>query len=85
MNRYKVKQADFEKVKKYLKGKLFKNKTPSWGIKFKERLTVKKGKILFDGLQIVPQEEADSFLCCMTETRLRSAATRPSTTSKNRL
>ena len=62
MNRYKVKQADFEKAKKYLAGKAFKNKTPSWAVKFKDRLTVKKGKVLFDGLEIIPQEDADSYL-----------------------
>ena len=62
MNRYKVKKADFEKVKKYLAGKAFKNKTPSWGVKFKDQLTVKKGKVLFDGLEVVPLEEADNYL-----------------------
>ena len=62
MNRYKVKQEDFEKVKKYMAGKAKKNQTPSWGIKFKDRLTVKKGKVLFDGLEIVPRESADAYL-----------------------
>ena len=62
MNRYKVRKGDFEKVKKYIAGKAFKKGTPSWGVKFKDRLTVKKGQVLFDGLKIVPVEEADAFL-----------------------
>ena len=62
MNRYKVKQADFDLVKKYIAGKAFKNKTPTWGVKFKDRLSIKKNKVLFDGLEIVPQEDADTYL-----------------------
>ena len=62
MNRYKVKKADFDKAKKYLAGKAFKKQSPSWAVKFKDRLTVKKGKVLFDGLEIIAQEDADAFL-----------------------
>ena len=62
MNRYKIKKVDFEKAKQYLAGKLFKKNSPSWAVKFKERLTVKKGKVLFDGLEIIAQEDADAYL-----------------------
>ena len=62
MNRYKVKKADFEKAKKYMAGKLFKKQTPTWAVKYKDRLTVKNGKVLFDGLKIIAQEDADAFL-----------------------
>ena len=62
MNRFKIKKADFEKAKKYLAGKAFKKQTPTWAVKYKERLTVKNGEVLFDGLKIIPQEDADAFL-----------------------
>ena len=62
MNRYRVKKSDFEKAKKYLAGKAFKNASPTWAVKFKDKLTVKKGKVLYDGLQIIAQEDADAFL-----------------------
>ena len=63
MNRYKVIKSDFAKVRKYLsKNGATKTQTPSWGVKFKDRLSVVNGKIKFDGLTIIPDSEKSTYL-----------------------
>ena len=63
MNRYRVLKTDFDKVKKYLSKKgAPKSKTPSWGVKFKDRLSVVNGEVKYDGLKIVPDSEKSTYL-----------------------
>lgn len=62
MNRYKIKEVDFIAAIKYLKTGNGEIDAPNWAIKNKKHLTIKKKKIFFKGLEIIPEEKVDMYL-----------------------
>ena len=62
MNRYKIKREDFPKAIKYLAGKAFKSKTPSWVVKNEKFLQVVDGKVRYNNLPIIPSEDVADYL-----------------------
>ena len=62
LNRFKIHEADFAKAKQYLQKKLFKKDTPNWVVKNATNLSVDGGKVLFNGLPIIPVEKQDEYL-----------------------
>ena len=62
MNRYKISKDSFPKVKKFLKGEVFKKDAPSFARKFKEDLSFKGNDLYFKGQLVIPQETVDGYL-----------------------
>ena len=62
MNRYKFLEAQFPIVKTYLKNNKLTKNLPKWAVKFKEQLTIKKGKIMYMDKEIVPREKVQDYL-----------------------
>ena len=61
MNRFKFTQSGIENAKKFLKGKKTQS-VPQWAKRYKDELSIKKGKIVFDNKVIVPIEQVDDLL-----------------------
>ena len=62
LNRFKINQADFPKAIKYLLKKAYKKDTPNWIVKNEKHLTIEAGKVLYNGLKIIPIEKQDEYL-----------------------
>lgn len=63
LSRFKIKKTDFAKAIKFLsKAGAFKKDTPSWVIKNKDNLQVVDGKVRYNNLEIVPNENIDTYL-----------------------
>ena len=62
LSRYTIKKADFPKAILYLQGKSFKSKSPSWAVKNKDYLQVVEGKVRYNNLPIIPNEEVEKYL-----------------------
>ena len=62
MFRYKIKRGDLNTVKKYLKTKSGKLQLPSWGIRFKDSLSLKGDVVMYNGKEIVPRENIEQYL-----------------------
>jgi len=62
MFRYKILEEDVNRVKKYLVKGTGKLQLPTWGRKFKEDLSIKKGKLMFKDKEIVSKTGIDSYL-----------------------
>ena len=61
MNRYRISGPQIKKAKKYLKdGKP--RGVPAWATKFKDKLSVKVGKLYYEGKLIIPREDVDDYL-----------------------
>ena len=60
INRYKFKDADIVRVKKYLKSGT--GNAPNWAKKFKGDLSVKGNTVFYKGKEIVTQENMDDWL-----------------------
>ena len=64
LNRYRnVNLKDIDAVKKFVTGKVKDNKPPNaWAKRFKDKLSVKGGKLLLDGRIVVANEERDDLM-----------------------
>ena len=62
MNRYQILEKDIPKVKAFLKnGKT--DGVPKWAIRFKDKLSVKNGKVFFEQTkQVVPKDQVETYL-----------------------
>ena len=61
MNRYQIMENDLPNVKKFLKSG-DKDGIPKWAIRFKDKLSVKQGKLYFDGKLVVPKEQVEKYI-----------------------
>ena len=61
MNRYRITESQLPIVKKFLAGKAT-NKVPTWAKKFKDDLSVKRGKLFYKQQEVIPREQIDTFL-----------------------
>ena len=62
INRYKITKADVAQAVKFLKTKKGHLDVAPWVEKFKANLSVKNGKLNFDGKEVVPREDVDAYL-----------------------
>jgi len=62
MFRYKLKEADVSKVKKYLRTKKGRLQLPPWGVRFEKDLKLKGGDLFFKDKQVVPLEKWEDYL-----------------------
>lgn len=62
MFRYKIRDAQLAKVKKYLRTKSGRLQMPNWGIKFEKDLTLKGTKVYYKDKEIVPQDRVEPYL-----------------------
>ena len=62
MNRFKFNEADWPAAIKYLKTGKDEINAPNWAISKKADLKVTGGKILYQGLEIIPSEKLDDYL-----------------------
>ena len=61
MNRYKITGEQLQITKKFLAGKIS-NKVPNFAKKYKDDLTVKKGKVFYKNQEIIPIENVEAYL-----------------------
>ena len=62
MNRYKIEKKTYPLVKLFLAGKAFKKDVPSYAAKFRDQLSFKGNKLLYNGTPVIPVEDVDKYL-----------------------